>query len=511
MTNGPVLGSATTVGGLLAQSAQRWSGADALVEGQTVLTHGQAYAAARQVARRLLDRGVRPGDRVALALPNGWRYAVAYSGVQLAGAVAVLVNTRFAPPETEHVLSDSGASFTVVDGQTAGRVPQVCPHWDVGELTASGPDAADLPGLAAASTDVANILYTSGTTGRPKGAMQTHGNLVFNAGTVGSVLRVTADDRTLIVAPMFHATGIVSQLVGFGAHGAARVFQPQFRVADMREALTEHRITFFAGVTAMLQLMLADPAFDPAGLPALRMVCFGGAPVAEPFLDETAGRLPGVTFANVWGLTEATSIVTCAVGREWVDRPWTVGRPVPGVRVAVAVDGEMLEAPEPEAVGELLVRGPVVTAGYWNRPDATAETFGADGWLRTGDVGRADAGGYVQVLDRMKDMIIRGGENIYSLEVETVLAQHPAIAEVAVVGVPDDLFGERVRAAVVLRKGQRLDVSSLREWAGAQLADYKLPAELITLGELPRNASGKVIKKQLARLTAKTPPAGARS
>ena len=510
MTHGPVLGSATTAGGLLAQSAQRWPDADALIEGQTVLTHAQAYAAARQVARRLLDRGVRPGDRVALALPNGWRYAVAYSGVQLAGAVAVLVNTRFAPPEIEHVLSDSDVCLTVVDGQTAGRVPQVRPHWDVGELTAPGPDAAELPGLAAASTDIANILYTSGTTGWPKGAMQTHGNLVFNARTVRSVLGVTAADRTLVVAPMFHATGIVSQLVGFGAHGAARVFQPQFRAADMREALVEHRITFFAGVTAMIHLMLADPTFDPAGLPALRMVCFGGAPVAEAFLDEAVRRLPGVTFANVWGLTEATSIVTCAVGREWLDRPWTVGRPVPGVRVAVAVDGEMLEAPDPEAVGELWVRGPVVTAGYWNRPDATAETYGADRWLRTGDVGRADAGGYVQVLDRLKDMIIRGGENIYSMEVETVLAQHPAVAEVAVVGVPDDLFGERVRAVVVPREAERLDVSSLRKWAGAQLADYKLPAELITLGELPRNASGKVIKKRLAALTVETPPAGAR-
>ncbi|HKD89545.1 MAG TPA: AMP-binding protein, partial [Streptosporangiaceae bacterium] len=217
-----------------------------------------------------------------------------------------------------------------------------------------------------------------------------------------------------------------------------------------------------------------------------------------------------VTFANVWGLTEATSIVTCAVGRDWLDRPWTVGQPVPGVRVAVAVDGTMQEAPDPDVVGELWVSGPMVTGGYWNRPDATAETFRADGWLRTGDVGRADADGYVQVLDRMRDMIIRGGENIYSLEVETILARHPAVAEVAVLGVPDDLFGERVRAVVVVRTGEHLEISTLREWAAEQLADYKLPAELITLAELPRNASGKVIKKQLAELTAEIPPAGTR-
>jgi fatty-acyl-CoA synthase len=181
--------------------------------------------------------------------------------------------------------------------------------------------------------------------------MQTHGNLAFNAGTVGSVFGVTPDDRTLVVAPMFHATGIVSQVVGFGAHGAARVFQPRFRATDMREALIGHRITFFAGVTAMIQLMLADPAFDPADLAALRTVCFGGAPVAEAFLAEAVSRLPGVTLANVWGLTEATSIVTCALGAEWLDRPWSVGRPVPGLQVAVAIDGKAQEVPDPAAVG----------------------------------------------------------------------------------------------------------------------------------------------------------------
>jgi fatty-acyl-CoA synthase len=498
---GPVLGSAATAGGLLLQSAQRWPDAAALVEGETVLTHAEAAARAGQVARRLRARGVRPGDRIALALPNGWRYAVAYGGVQLAGAVAVLVNTRFAPPEIEYVLADSGASFAVVGAEQSARVPRTCPHWDVAELTAPGPDAAELPGLSARSTDAANILYTSGTTGRPKGAVQTHGNLVFNAGTVGSVFGITPADRTLVVAPMFHATGIVSQVVGFGAHGAARVFQPRFQAAGMRSALIAHRITFFAGVTAMIQLMLADPAFDPADLPSLRTVCFGGAPVAEAFLAEAVRGLPGVTFANVWGLTEATSIVTCALGPEWLDRPWSAGRPVPGVEVAVAVDGAVPAKPDPEAVGELWVRGPVVTGGYWNLPGATAETFGADGWLRTGDVGRADADGYVQVLDRMKDMIIRGGENIYSLEVEGVLARHPAIAEVAVVGAPDPLFGERVRAVAVLRPGRSLAVGALRAWAAAQLADYKLPAELVTVGELPRNASGKVIKKQLAAMT----------
>jgi len=477
----------TTVGGPQQRSAGRWPDADALVEDDTVLTHAQAAAAAGRVARRLRARGARPGDRIALALPNGWRYAVAYYGIQLSGAVAVLVNTRFATPEIEYVLADSGASFVVTDAGLASRVPAVCPHWDVEELLASGPadEDGEWPGLSLAGRDVANILYTSGTTGRPKGAMQTHGNLAFNAGTVASVFGVTEADRTLVVAPMFHATGIASQLVGFGAHGGTCVFQPRFRPAGMREALAAHRITFFAGVTAMIQLMLADPGFDPAGLPALRTVCFGGAPVAPAFLTEAVERLPGVTFANVWGLTEATSIVTCALGGEWEKRPWSVGRPVPEVEVAVSEDGE------------LCMRGPVVTAGYWNLPQATAQTF-TGGWLRTGDVGRVDDDGYVQVLDRLKDMIIRGGENIYSLEVESVLAQHPSIAEVAVVGVPDPVFGERVRAVAVLRPGGTLALEELRAWTGPRLADYKQPAELIIASELPRNANGKVMKKQLA-------------
>jgi fatty-acyl-CoA synthase len=250
----------------------------------------------------------------------------------------------------------------------------------------------------------------------------------------------------------------------------------------------------------MIHLMLADPAFDPADLPALHTVCLGGAPVAEAFLAGASKRMPGVTFANVWGLTEGTSIVTCAMGQEWLDRPWSVGRPVPGVEVAVAVDGERPAAPDPGAVGELWVRGPVVTAGYWHRPEATAKTFGADGWLRTGDVGRVDADGYVQVLDRMKDMIIRGGENIYSLEVEAVLARHPAVADVAVVGVPDQVMGERVRAVVVLRPGETLTLDALRDWAGTQLADYKLPVELVPLDELPRNANSKILKRRLAAI-----------
>jgi fatty-acyl-CoA synthase len=265
----------------------------------------------------------------------------------------------------------------------------------------------------------------------------------------------------------------------------------------MLDTLVEHGITFFAGVTAMIHLMLADPGMGTADLSALRTVCFGGAPVAEAFLTEAAGRLPGVSFANVWGLTEATSIVTRALGREWLERPWSVGRPVPGIEVAVAI-GEQVAEPDPDAVGELWVRGPAVTAGYWGRPEATAQTFGAGGWLRTGDIGRADAEGYVQVLDRMKDMIIRGGENIYPREIEDVLFAHPGVAEVAVVGVPDPAWGEVVAAFIRPAPGQPEPTpDGLRAHCREKLAPYKTPAHWVVVDAFPLTPSGKIQKFKL--------------
>ena len=488
---------AANVGELFLGTARRFPAAEAVVEGEARFTYAELADRASAIARRLAARGVRPGDRLALLLPNGWRYGAAYLGAQLAGAVAVLVNSRLATAEIDHVLRDSGAVAVVVDAGLAAVAPGLCPLWDVDELAAPGPAADELPGTGLGSGDVANLLYTSGTTGSPKGAMQTHGNLVFNAGTVGSRFDVGPGDRTLVVAPMFHATGVNSQWVGFLAHGAAAVMLPQFSVSGLLRALVAERITFFAGVTAMVQLMTADPAFPEADLSALRTICFGGGPVPTSLVPRLAETFPQARLANVWGQTEATSITTCALGEELLLRPWSVGRAVAGLEVVVH-DGGGVVPHGADVAGELWVRGPSVTAGYWNLPEATAATFGPDGWLRTGDVGRIDSEGYVEVLDRLKDMIIRGGENVYSLEVETVLARHPDVADVAVVGVPDPIFGERVRAVVVLRPGARLTLADLRAWSADRLADYKRPEDLAVVAQLPRTAAGKVLKRSLA-------------
>jgi fatty-acyl-CoA synthase len=255
------------------------------------------------------------------------------------------------------------------------------------------------------------------------------------------------------------------------------------------------RITFFAGVATMLRLILLKAKDTAADLSALRLFVMGGSPVPEGFPAEIARELPELALGNVWGLTEATSIVTYTQGQEYLAHTGTVGTPVAGVEVAVSVDGGPPRDLR-DTVGELGVRGPIVAAGYWKNPGATASTF-VDGWLRTGDVGSIDPEGFVRVLDRVKDMIIRGGENIYSLEVENALATHPDVAEVAVVGVPDPIFDERVRAVIVPRPGTAPTPEVLRAHAATALADYKLPAEFRFLTELPRNPAGKVQKARL--------------
>ncbi|MEW2500020.1 AMP-binding protein [Amycolatopsis sp. NPDC047767] len=501
--------TATNVAGRFVEVAGAHAAREALVDGPVRLKHQDALRHSTAVAVRLLARGIAPGDRVAILLPNGWQYAIGYCGAQLAGAIVVLVNTRLTEPELDHILNDSGATVIVTDDTLGARVPAALADRIVtADLLTAEPGAAEdvdpatLPGCARAPHDVAHLLYTSGTTGRPKGAMHTHANLLFNARTVRELLGAAANERTLIAAPMFHATGTVSQFIGFFTAGACCVFTPAFKAETAVALMTHERVTFFAGVAAMLRLILLKAADTAADLSALRLFVLGGSAVPEGFPAEVARQLPGLTLGNVWGLTEGTSIVTYTEGNEYLGRTQTVGKPVTGVQVAISLEGGRPRDVR-DTVGELCVRGPVVAGGYWNNPEATASTF-VDGWLHTGDVGSIDADGFVRVLDRLKDMIIRGGENVYSLEVENVLATHPDVAEVAVVGVPDPIFDERVRAVVVPRPGRTPSVASLRAHAAGSLADYKVPAEIRFVGELPRNPSGKVLKRRLVEDAAAT-------
>jgi len=471
----------------------------AVVDSSTgdVFTYAEFGERVRTAAQALQGLGIRPGDRVAIALPNSWQYAVTYFAVQAVGAVAVLVNIRFTVGEIEHVLSDSGSALVVTDAELRSRIPADARTALADEVTAAGAASGEWTAAERRPQDPANLLYTSGTTGKPKGAIQTHANLVFNAAANRRLYATTPDDRMLIAAPFFHATGLNSQLIGALSAGASVVIQPSFQKTETLQLLADHRITFFAGVSTMLQLLILEPTFGDRDLSSLRIFVLGGSPVQESVLDLADEHLPQTVLGNVWGLTEATSIVTSVAGQEFREHPRSVGRPIDQVEVAVWDEGSGAFATTPDEVGELCVRGPLVTAGYWQNAEATAQTY-RDGWLHTGDVGRIDADGYVYVLDRTKDMIIRGGENVYSLEIENVLSAHPDVALVAAFPRPDEIFGERVCVAIVATPGSSPNESDLRLWAAQRLADYKVPVEWTFLDEMPLTASGKILKRELA-------------
>jgi acyl-CoA synthetase (AMP-forming)/AMP-acid ligase II len=489
--------AAPSVPALLAVAVEQHGPRTAVIDSRdgTTLDYAGFAAAVRGTARDLHALGVRPGDRVALAMLNGWEYAVVYYATLTLGGVAVLVNTRLAAPEIAYVLQDSGASLAVTEAGLLDRMPGGVPVVLATEVV-TREDAPGWPTVERTPADAANLLYTSGTTGRPKGAIQTHGNLVFNAGSNRRLLGTGVGDRMLIAAPFFHATGLNSQLVGSLSGGATVVIQPSFQRAETLRLLAEHRITVFAGVTTMLQLLVMDPGFSARDLSELRLFVLGGAPVQESVLDLAAEHLPQTVLGNAWGLTEATSIVTYVDGADFQGHPTSVGRPAPGVEVRIWDDGAAAFADAPDAVGELCVRGPVVTAGYWGKPEATAGAF-LDGWLHTGDIGSLDAEGYVRVLDRTKDMIIRGGENVYSLEVENAISSHPDVAMVAVFGRPDPIFDERVCAALTLREGATTTEDELRAWTAESVADYKVPVVWEFLPEMPLGPTGKILKQAL--------------
>ena len=491
------LRQASSLSELLDLSAAAHASRPALLDGEVAFSYAEFATKVRSMAYALQQLGVRADDRIAIALPNCWEYAVTYFAIQAAGAVAVLVNIRFTEGEISHVLADSGSVVVVTDPEFEVKIVTDAAVVLANALTGAPHAPEDWRPVPREPGDAANLLYTSGTTGKPKGAVQTQGNLVYNAALNRELFEHTSEDRTLIAAPFFHATGLNSQLIGMISAGGLCVLQPSFKTAESLRLLADHKITFFAGVATMLQLLIRHPAFPDSDLSHLRLFVLGGAPVPEAALDLAAEHLPTTVLGNVWGLTEATSIVTYVRGEDFRAHPRSVGRAVDGVEVGLWDEFKGAFVSESGVIGELCVRGPVVTAGYWQNQEATEKTF-RDGWLHTGDLGSIDGDHYVQVLDRSKDMIIRGGENVYSLEVENAIAAHPDVALVAVFGRPDELFGERVCAAVVPEAGSQPTPESLRAWAAERLADYKVPVEWHLLDEMPLNASGKILKRQLS-------------
>ncbi len=451
---------------------------EALVEvGGERLTYRQLWERAARVAGGLADGGVARGDRVSVLLPAGVDWVLAFFGIQLAGAVAVPVNTRFAAPEVEYVLADSGSDAVLRPGDPL-------------------PDGPPLAVDDLSRGDLAAIFYTSGTTGSPKGAMTSHENFLSNVETAVRVVDVDratgAATRNLVSVPLFHVTGCNSQLLlQVGLHGTTVVL-PAFDVRAFLRTVVDERIDLLTSVPAIYALALAQPDFASFDVKSVSRIAYGGAPIAPTLVRRIQEAFPNARVGNGFGLTETSSIATF-LPHEWAaEHADSVGFAAPVVDLALdePIDG----------VGELLVRGPNVVGGYWNKPEATAAAF-VDGWLYTGDLARVDDG-LVRIVDRAKDMINRGGENVYSVEVENALAGAPGVGEAAVVGVPDDVLGEKVGAVIVPLPGQPFAVASVLDYLAERLADFKVPQYVAVRAEaLPRNPSGKILKRSLRDAT----------
>jgi len=460
----------------LLQSAVTDAGtAEALVElGGERVSYDELWQRSTRVAGGLRAAGVQRGDRVANRLGNGNDWVYSFWGTLLAGAVVVPVNTRFTETEAAYVVSDSGASYVFEPG---APLP-------VGEPLVVSDQA---------STDLAAIFYTSGTTGSPKGAMTSHENFLSNIETCIRCLRLGRDPglRTLISVPLFHVTGCNSQLLVLTALRGTSVIMPVFDVKEFLRAIEQERISVLTTVPAIYWLALQQPEFTTLDSTSVRALSYGGAPIAPDLVLQIKAAFPTARVGNGFGLTETASVSTYLPHEYASEHADSVGFPAPVVDVR-------LTDPDPQTgVGELLVRGPNVVAGYWRKEAQSLETFD-DGWLRTGDLARIDDEGLVYIVDRKKDMINRGGENVYCVEVENALNLHPAVGEVAVIGVPDSMMGEKVGAVIVPIAGASVDRDELLAFARQHLADFKVPQFIAIRPEpLPRNPGGKVLKPAL--------------
>jgi fatty-acyl-CoA synthase len=474
----------------------------AVIHDRLQWTYADLAARSNGAAHALRGLGVGHGDRVAYLGPNHPAFLATLFGTGLLGGVFVPLNWRLAVPELAYILGDSGADVLVYAGQHS----QTAAALDVRALPFEALPVEALPVetlLAAGAGDPVDepvetgetcmIMYTSGTTGRPKGAMLTHANLAWNSYNLLIDVDVRSDEVTLVSAPMFHVAALNQTVLPTLLKGGTCVLTSAFDPAEALALIERYRVTYLFGVPAMFLAIAQSPGWAQADLSSVRSAICGGAPVPETLITTYQQR--GVTFMQGYGLTETSPGALFLRAEESAAKVGSAGTPAFFTDVRVArPDGTDVARGEP---GEILVHGPNVMAGYWRLPDETAAVLSGDGWLHTGDIAIVDDDGYVYVRDRIKDLIISGGENIYPAEVEDVLYQHPAVAECGVIGVPDQRWGEVGRAVVVLRPGATASEADLLAFCDGRLARYKIPKSVVFADALPRTASGKVLKSRL--------------
>jgi fatty-acyl-CoA synthase len=498
-----------SVGSWLAERAAATPDRRAISFEGVTRTYAQFLDRVDRLAAGLRAGGVCHGDRVGfLGLNQPAFFETMFAACRL-GASFVPLNFRLTGPELAFIIGDAGIHTLVADDPHQAVADSVRPSVPVRRYLGADDAVADgwepLEEVIAShrpisatepigDDEVAAIMYTSGTTGRPKGAMLTHGNLWWNNVNALHTLDIVEDDVTLVVAPLFHIGGLnVTTLVTWQKGGEV-VLHRSFDPGACLEAIAARGVTTMFAVPAMLLFMSQHPEFGEADLTSLRLVVCGGAPVPEALIKIYNGV--GVPINQGYGLTETAPFVTFLTPEFALEKVGSAGRTplFTDVRLAGAQGGVVAE---PLARGEVCVRGPNVMKGYWNQPEATAAAIDSEGWFHTGDLGYVDEDGFLYIVDRVKDMVLTGGENVYPAEVEGALFQHPAVADVAVVGVPDDRWGEAVVAVAVAKENASLTLEDLRDVAGRSLARYKLPTRLEVLDALPRNPAGKVLKFEL--------------
>ena len=464
---------------MLRATVDKTPAAEAIVEiGGERINYRQLWDRSARVAGGLRAVGIERGDRVAIRLGNGLDWCLAFFGVQMAGAVVVPVNTRFTEPEVEYVVTDSGSKFVFLPGQPL-------------------PDGQPVVVEGTKPTDLSAIFYTSGTTGFPKGAMTTHEAFLANNENCHRVVTLPRDGsiRNLVSVPLFHVTGCNSQLLPTCETGSTTVIMQAFEVQAFLRAIVDERINLLTSVPAVYWFAINQANFKDMDVSAVRWLSYGGAPIAPDLVGRIMEGFPNARLGNGFGLTETASVSTFLPHEYARNRPESVGFAAP------VVDLDLFEVDAGTGAGELLVRGANVVKGYWNKSEASAATF-VDGWLHTGDMARIDEDGFVQIVDRKKDMINRGGENVYSVEVENALAAHPDVFEVAVIGVPDQMMGEKVGAIIFPRPGSNPSANEIAEFARSLVADFKVPQYIcIRNTPVPRNPGGKILKSALRKET----------
>lgn len=500
-----------SVHALFADSVDAHPEQDALVGEEGVLSYTALDARTARIAGGLTAAGIGKGDRLALLMGNRFAFVEVLLACQRAGVICVPMNPRQPAPEIAYAIGQCGASAIVFDSDLAGNIPEtrdiptVRHVWSAYGLTPGADDYADLVGadpiqpVEVREEDCAVILYTSGTTGRPKGAMLTHLNIVHSALHFAESMEFRPGDRNLMAVPASHVTGLIANISTALARGGAIVFLRQFKAADCLQLIERERVTHTLIVPAMYNLFLLNPDFDTYDLSSWRIGGYGGAPMPEATIAEMARRAPHIGLMNGYGATEATSPTTMNPTACAASHSDCVGLVLHCSELAV-MDQDGVEVPAGEQ-GEIWMKGPNVIPGYWDNPQANADNF-VGGFWKSGDIGSLDEAGFVRVFDRIKDMLNRGGFKIFSIEVENQLSFHPNVLEMAIIGKPCPVLGERVHAVVVPKDADPSDTlaAEIQDFARARLSDYKVPEVIyFRTDPLPRNANGKIIKTELRK------------